>query len=222
MRLRKVLLVLLSLVAGACVATDTGNPSASVNLDALLPPQVGVASFPDPFVVEAAAGTANPAEGEIVFRIAAPGGEDVRVNVEADGRFAAAIPIAEMGSLVQLEHRYVGGPGEVALLTMTYEEDVRVAAELAGCIQIPRYIDSTEGGIVELQIENTCSEEVRFGAARVRGESGARVDDAPTALPAGESGRITLNLQAGADDILLIPIAAPQVDQRVVSIYPAL
>jgi hypothetical protein len=228
-------LVALPVVLGACIATETGNPSARPTFDpAVLEGQVlsDDPKLPGPPTLDlrGRAGSVDPPEGRVVVRPVESGGGPYVAEVAPDGSFDLVVH-ASPDSVLRLEIHAPDGARSLPFDVVVDSFDgLLPAARIVACFvvnpsseQLPlRAAPGLDGTIT---VTNGCDGPLsRRPATPVNGDAAFAVsDDGPLDLDPGASATIrvwtTAEVTAGAEDIVRVDLLAPQVEIRAVSVF---
>lgn len=221
---RRVAVVVFGLLAAGldegCVGTETGNPPAAPD-PMFIAERDDPSTEPDAIRLAGDPGAVDPAEGEVVVLTVDVLRDPVRTPVREDGSFGPVSSVAPLSGTLRLWVERDGDrspPVDVVRL-----EDGSLPAApiaLADCLDVdpPRelVLEESAGRVV---LSNGCEVDVELGAPRLRdGSSGVTVTGAAATLAPGGTAEIEVTVQDGGEDVLLLPIDAPESGRRVVTL----
>jgi hypothetical protein len=220
------LVVFLSTASG-CTSTETGNPPLAPGIDledvdivALSPPPPD-GGIPAPVTVFLSGGPGTlGAETERLWLVPLDRLDPaVAVTPTADGSFVATLAL-DLGDALRfqidegtrrrtpVDGRFEG-PG-AGLTPVTHPQ--------AECLLVPLdVIADVADSTARIRIANTCGDDVQVSSVRAR-LGMATVDGGAFDLATGETRDLEVTLPPGAEDVVLIEIAAPAVDRRAVTV----
>lgn len=213
----------------ACVATETGNPSLSIDptaIEGMVLQDEPMLPLPPTTEIRGRPGGVDPPRGEVFIWALETVSPPARAPVAADGSWEATIPVGS-GAPLRLQVRdgdVVSQPVDARVfdpdgfvLTVPANACVHLSPEATA--PVPR-----AGGEVRVRVLNECDHSVTRERARLRVPSAelSVVDDGALALEPGTMVDIVVT-SAGTpseENILLVPIEGPAAELRAISLLP--